>query len=159
MCCTWVTVTVIFSHTSSTRSAFFTCRMTAPTIISTTNHYTHITQQFNYKKNTCHLLNMIHCFNIFCQFLKMVCTSILTVLAPQTLRNVKNSSPTWPILERSPNETLVARVHMGYQVDEMQEDVLKAHALCSGNCYFLMTSSVYKHRIFLLLQSFGHKRA
>jgi hypothetical protein len=84
---------------------------------------------------------MIHCFNVFYEFIKRVCTMILTVLAPQVLRNVRvhlvlmNSSPTYPMSERLPTRLLF--VCTSYRVNEMQRVVLKPCALCSRNCYFL----------------------
>ena len=96
VCCTYQRVRVIFSksHTSNIRSASFTK-------ISTTNHcayitqkiltqsfHTHYTSYITTEKNH-RLLNRIHCFDIFYQFLNRICTTILTVQVPQILRNVR----------------------------------------------------------------------
>ena len=93
------------------------------------NHTSNITTKK--KQNHC-LLNMIYCFNIFYQFLKRVCTTILCPGATNTERNVRlhlvltNSSPTLPMLERS-LRLYVVRVHVGYRVDKQYN--YKCHLL------------------------------
>ena len=53
--------------------------------------------------------------------------------------------------ERLPMRFYVVRLHMGYQVNEIQGVVLKPHSLCSSNCYFLKPLGYINTGYFLLL--------
>ena len=125
VCCTYQRVRVIFSksHTSNIRSASFTK-------ISTTNHcayitqkiltqsfHTHYTSYITTEKNH-RLLNRIHCFDIFYQFMHHDSPS------PGATNTTKCETPFcfdefFPILAYV-RDYYVVHVHMGYRVNEIQ---------------------------------------